>query len=177
MSKLKWNNRKLSWSHISLSKCSICFIGSLLHSIYVTGPEVIYPWPLLASQMLYQLSYPGSYVNMSYICSYISLRNIQQETPQCDKTRFSTLQPSIDMTGIRNERWQWRKNDAIILVASVACTKFGVNRPKQTKVIEWKLNFFFSYSDLDLDHRHLGSNPKLRLDVSYPYSKFGVNKP
>jgi len=22
------------------------------------------------------------------------------------KTRFSTIQPSIDMTGIRNERWQ-----------------------------------------------------------------------
>ena len=36
---------------------------------------------------------------------------------------------------------------------------------------------FFRNSDLDLDHRHLGSNPKLRLDVSYPYSKFGVNKP
>jgi len=34
----------------------------------------------------------------------------------------------------------------------------------------------FSYSDIDLDHRHLGSNPKLRLDVSYPYSKFGVNR-
>ena len=29
-----------------------------------------------------------------------------QETPQCDETRFSTLQPSIDMTGIRNERFQ-----------------------------------------------------------------------
>jgi len=29
-----------------------------------------------------------------------------QETPQCDETRFSTIQPSIDMTGIRNERWQ-----------------------------------------------------------------------
>jgi len=29
-----------------------------------------------------------------------------QETPQCDETRFSTLQPSINMTGIRNERWQ-----------------------------------------------------------------------
>jgi len=29
-----------------------------------------------------------------------------QETPQCDETRFSTLQPSIDMTGIKNERWQ-----------------------------------------------------------------------
>jgi len=35
----------------------------------------------------------------------------------------------------------------------------------------------FSNSDLDLVHRHLGSNPKLRLGVSYPYSKFGVNKP
>jgi len=35
----------------------------------------------------------------------------------------------------------------------------------------------FSNSDLDLDHIHLGSNPKLRLDVSYPYSKFGVNMP
>ena len=29
-----------------------------------------------------------------------------QETPPCDETRFSMLQPSIDMTGIRNERWQ-----------------------------------------------------------------------
>jgi len=47
------------------------------------------------------------------------------------------------MTGIRNERWQRRKNDAVILVALVACTKFGINRPKQTKVIELKLNFYF----------------------------------
>ena len=31
--------------------------------------------------------------------------------------------------------------------------------------------------DLDLDHIHLGSNPKLRLDVSYPYTKFGGNRP
>ena len=23
----------------------------------------------------------------------------------------------------------------------------------------------------------MGSNPKLRLDLSYPYSKFGVNRP
>ena len=36
---------------------------------------------------------------------------------------------------------------------------------------------FVSDSDIDLDQRHLGSNPKLRLDVSYPYSKFGVNRP
>ena len=35
----------------------------------------------------------------------------------------------------------------------------------------------FSNSDLNLDHIHLGSNPKLRLDVSYPYTKFGVNNP
>ena len=70
-----------------------------------------------------------------------------------------------------------KKNDAAFLVALVACTKFGVNRPTQTKVIERKLNFYFSNSDLDLDHRNLGSNPKLRLGVSYPYSKFGVNRP
>jgi len=35
------------------------------------------------------------------------------------------------------------KTDAVILVALVACTKFGVNRPKQTEVIERKLNFYF----------------------------------
>ena len=35
----------------------------------------------------------------------------------------------------------------------------------------------FSNSDLELDHRHLGSNPKLPLDISYLYSKFGVNGP
>jgi len=33
------------------------------------------------------------------------------------------------------------------------------------------------FSNSDLDHIHLDSNPKLRLDVSYPYSKFGVNRP
>ena len=37
---------------------------------------------------------------------YFHNNNLQQETPQCDETRFSTLQPSIDMTGIKNERWQ-----------------------------------------------------------------------
>jgi len=30
----------------------------------------------------------------------------KQETPQCDETRFLTIQPSIYVTGIRNERWQ-----------------------------------------------------------------------
>jgi len=33
-----------------------------------------------------------------------------------------------------------KKNDAVILVA---CTKFGGNRPKQTKVNQQKLNFYF----------------------------------
>jgi len=36
-----------------------------------------------------------------------------------------------------------KKIDAVIKVALVACTKFGVNRPKETKVIERKLNFYF----------------------------------
>jgi hypothetical protein len=53
-------------------------------------------------------------------------------------------------------------------------TKFGVNRLKQTHVIERKLNSFFSNSDLN--HRHLGSNPKLHLDISYLHTKFGVNR-
>jgi len=35
----------------------------------------------------------------------------------------------------------------------------------------------FSNSDLDLGHIHLGSNPKLRHAVSYPYTKIGVNRP
>jgi len=26
----------------------------------------------------------------------------KQDAPQCDETRFSTIQPSIDVTGIRN---------------------------------------------------------------------------
>ena len=35
------------------------------------------------------------------------------------------------------------KNYTVILGALVARSKFGVNRPKQTKVIERKLNFYF----------------------------------
>jgi len=34
------------------------------------------------------------------------LTNQSQEAPQCDKTSFLTIQPSIDVTGKRNERWQ-----------------------------------------------------------------------
>jgi len=45
----------------------------------------------------------------------------------------------------RNKKWKMavKKKDAIILVASVAYSKFSVNRPKQTKVIERKQNFYF----------------------------------
>jgi len=45
------------------------------------------------------------------------------------------------------------------------------------KLLSGSLISIFSYSDPDLDHIHLGSNPKLCLDVSYPYSKFGLNRP
>jgi len=38
--------------------------------------------------------------------------NNKQETPQCHETKFSTIQPRIDMTEIRNERWQWRNKRA-----------------------------------------------------------------
>jgi len=47
----------------------------------------------------------------------------------------------------------------------------------QSKLTLLSENRISIFSNSDLDHRHLGSNPKLRLDVSYPYSKFGVNKP
>jgi len=47
----------------------------------------------------------------------------------------------------------------------------------QNEAITWKVNFYFSNSDLGLDHRHLGSNFKLPFDISYPYSKFSVNRP
>ena len=43
--------------------------------------------------------------NVLYIHILLKI-HLKQETPQCDETRFSTLQPSIDMTGIRNEGWQ-----------------------------------------------------------------------
>ena len=58
---------------------------------------------------------------------------------------------------------------------------FGL--PSLVSIGQSKLKFLsrncisiFSNSDLDLDHRHLGSNPKLRLDISFPYSKFCVNR-
>jgi len=63
------------------------------------------------------------------------------------------------------------------LDVSYPYTKFGVNMPKQLKLLNGNRISIFSNSDLDLHHRHLGSDPKLRLDVSYPYTKIGFNMP
>jgi len=46
-------------------------------------------------------------VNFLQILQVVLLSNIiKQEAPQCDETRFSTIQPSFDVTGIGNGRWQ-----------------------------------------------------------------------
>jgi len=68
-----------------------------------------------------------------------------------------------------------KKNDAVILVALVA-SLVSIGQIK-LKLLSGNYISIFSNSDLDLDHIHLGSNPKLCLDVSYPYTKFGVNRP
>ena len=63
----------------------------------------------LAFQCIYQLDLANSVLQTLLYVSInneIILQHSKQETPQCDETRFSTLQPSIDKTGIKNERWQ-----------------------------------------------------------------------
>jgi len=45
------------------------------------------------------------------------------------------------------------------------------------KLLSGNLISVFNNSDLDLDYIYLCSNPKLCLDVSYPYTKFCVNRP
>ena len=152
-----------------------------------------------------QIKMISQYLSTAYLCLRQGLNSCKkylwQETPQCDETRFSTIQPRIDMTGIRNERWQWKKMmpliwlywlhaPSLILIKDIwvaipRCilmwaihTASLVSIGKSTlKLLSRNWISIFSNSDLDLNHRHLVSNPKLRLDVSYPYSKFGVNKP
>ena len=63
--------------------------------------------------------------------------------PQCDETRFSTLQPSIDITGIRNDDGSEEKMMPLFWLHQLHAPSFGVNWPKQTKAIERQLNFFF----------------------------------
>ena len=95
---------------------------------------------------------------LRYFLKLCTKKNVfLQETPQCHETRFSRIQPSIDVTGIQYERWQWRKNDAVILVALVG--------ESILKLLSVNWISIFSNSDLDLDHIHLGSNPS-KIDQS-----------
>jgi len=68
-------------------------------------------------------------------------------------------------------------NDFINWVKATHTASFVSIGQIKLKLLSGNWISIFSNSDLDLDHRHLGSNPKLRLDVSYPYSKFCVNRP
>jgi len=47
-------------------------------------------------KVLEVVQYRGNKINVRFTPCRTPLL---QETPQCDKTRFSTIQPSIDMTG------------------------------------------------------------------------------
>jgi len=47
----------------------------------------------------------------------------------------------------------------------------------QNKLKLFRRNWISIFINSDFDHRHLGSNLKLRLDVSYPHTKIGVNMP
>jgi len=67
----------------------------------------------------------------------------------------------------RNKKWK-------MAVKKKSLVSIGQSK---LKLLSGNWISIFSNSDLDLDHRHLGSNPKLRFDVSYPYTKFGVNRP
>jgi len=63
-----------------------------------------------------------------------------------------------------------------LMYATHSASLVSIGQTKLT-LLSGNIISIFSNSDLDLDHRHLGSNPKLRLDVIYIYSKFGVNRP
>jgi len=44
--------------------------------------------------------------NGIFMAFSLNIKKFEQEASLCDETRFSTIQPSIDVTGIRNKRWQ-----------------------------------------------------------------------
>ena len=80
----------------------------------------------------------------------------------------------------RNKKWKMARKKKMILLFWL----YWLHAPSFVPIGQSKLKLLsgnwisiFRNSDLDLDHRHLGSNPKLRLDVSYPYTMFGVNRP
>jgi len=41
-----------------------------------------------------------------YISQYVNIQHLNHKKRNATKPGFSTIQPSIDVTGIRNERWQ-----------------------------------------------------------------------
>ena len=104
-------------------------LGLCMFSSGVLGYEFL-RWPWLTATAL-----PSPIVN-------ISQNKKWQETPQCDENQV--FNDSTKYLCDRKKKWKtaMMKNDVVILVALVACTKFSVNRPKQTKVIEQKLNFY-----------------------------------
>jgi len=50
-------------------------------------------------------------------------------------------------------------------------------RQSKLKLLSKKWISNLKDSDLDLNHRHLGSNPNLPFNMSYPHTKFSVNRP
>jgi len=54
---------------------------------------------------IYKCNYLQSFLLISPVILELCSK-CKQAAPQCDETRFSTIQPSSDVTGIRNERWQ-----------------------------------------------------------------------
>jgi len=64
----------------------------------------------------------------------------------------------------------------VLMKATYTASLVSIGQIK-LKVLSGNWISILSNSDLDLDHRHMGSKPKLPLDISYPYSKFGVNRP
>jgi len=128
-----------------------------------------------------QIKMISQYLSTAYLCLRQGLNSCKkylwQETPQCDETRFSTIQPRIDMTGIRNERWQWKKMMPLFWLHWLHAPSLVLIGQSKLKLLSGNWISILSNSDLDLNHRHLGSNPKLPLDINYPYSKFVVNRP
>jgi len=93
------------------------------------------------------------------------------------QNQVATIQPSIDVARIRNERWQRRKMMPLFWLHWLHAPSLVSIGQSKLKLLSGNLFSIFSYCDFDLNHRNLGSNPLLRLDVSYPNTKFGVNRP
>jgi len=80
---------------------------------------------------------------------------IGQETPQCDETRFSTLQLSIDMTGIKKMKdGSKEKVMPLFWLHQFAPSLVSIGQNKLKLLSGNRISIF---SNSDLDHRHLSS--------------------